>query len=1130
MNTDPLVPVLPQGPALARCWPKHETGARIEYLPLSVALTRRFAGDAHASGYSVPSVLRRLGTDPPAYARVPGGVPMRVWWWDLDCGAAHKAMGGSRVVRADDAWWRETLGRCERLLERHPGGFIYRTRGGARIVYRLAEPLVLQTGADELEWSRLYLSALAYLARAFGIVCDPSIADWPRAIRLPRTTRDGVLQLLDTVGNPRAVGTFAYAPSAGEESADLDHVRRLAQRDPRWVPKLRLLARNAPAPERAARPRVSRAVDSTPIDAGELAQLAADLGRALQGLHGRHQVHLALAGACYARGVPLEQGPVLARAICAASGETDDRPQVWETTAEKVRAGAPHTGYGHLARHWPSLAALVDTALPSDGGAREAREELDARGVPAEISGPEAAAVLAAALRSAPVGLSLIAATEGAGKTRATVEVLRERARAATQKRVPSVAKTVYVAPDHAVAGSVAAQLTGERAAYWRGVLSVRKEDGSPACRHHLAVLPLVSSGHSARSFCEGCDQDGDCPAQEGAVVSMREDGSSPAVLIAAHAYLAEVLAWAGDAATVFVDEDPEAVTAHTITRTELEAAAGAEELFARAEAFRAPVLRALGAGLERGDLPRGKEALQEVFARGCAALVGDEAWCSAVEQHYGPLPLDADAVLTDYARRVVWTASEDEETPRRRSSWAPRLTWSARAQVYRRAVDGRLAPASATHALVAQLVAGVVRADLDGLTHDERGVCSVEVDHRDPSRRVLRAVIAQAAVVRAVDRTARTVLLDATGDAPVLEVVARSRVPVTDVRVADGAPVTRRLLYWSHASRATAMVDDKPRWDSGLARYLSEAIEQALAFCEKPRVAIFTWKALADVLRSRSDATAEALLQRIEKAGGSVALGHYGYARGRDDWMDADVLLSIGDPRPNLGSTRAIAAVLGLSAEHDRIYRHRTAAEVSQVGGRLRTPWRDRRALHVHVGTVPGLRWDSRADVLELPKGPATEIDPVAVATAVRVHGSKRLAAAALGVSRKSVSEISGKSILSEQSPAVTCNAIRIPTTLPVAASDSAESLEKTPERPPVPVSWSPERAQELVRAVGGAARAAALLGVHRAVVYHWAKGTRPMPRSAADELGRVVAAMALAQVPPTEEPDPTAIEEDTR
>jgi hypothetical protein len=59
------------------------------------------------------------------------------------------------------------------------------------------------------------------------------------------------------------------------------------------------------------------------------------------------------------------------------------------------------------------------------------------------------------------------------------------------------------------------------------------------------------------------------------------------------------------------------------------------EELFARAEAFRAPVLRALGAGLERGDLPRGKEALQEVFARGCAALVGDEAWCSAVEQHY---------------------------------------------------------------------------------------------------------------------------------------------------------------------------------------------------------------------------------------------------------------------------------------------------------------------------------------------------------------------------------------------------------------------------------------------------------------------------------------------------------------
>jgi hypothetical protein len=109
--------------------------------------------------------------------------------------------------------------------------------------------------------------------------------------------------------------------------------------------------------------------------------------------------------------------------------------------------------------------------------------------VPAEVSGPEASPALAQAIRNAPLGLSIVAATEGAGKTRATVEVLRERARAAAHyQQVPSAAKVVYVAPDHAVASAVAAQLAGERVEYWRGVLSVRSADGSPACRHHLAV------------------------------------------------------------------------------------------------------------------------------------------------------------------------------------------------------------------------------------------------------------------------------------------------------------------------------------------------------------------------------------------------------------------------------------------------------------------------------------------------------------------------------------------------------------------------------------------------------------------------------------------------------------------
>lgn len=1128
MNLDPLLPVVPDGTDSARGWPRHEVGALISYLPLSEVLTRHFSdGDAHAGAYSVPHVPRRLTTSgTPAYQRLADGVPMVVFLWDFDCSAAHRAMGGSSLARADDAWWADTVQRCQRLAVDYPRPFVHRTRGGAHIIYRLALPHVIRDGAGELAWTRRYLSALAMLSRRYGIVCDPSIADWPRLVRLPHTRRDGKLQLLDTWGDPRNVGTFSYEPTAAEEAADLDHVRQLATHDARWRPKLARLAGNVVLGSRTRSPRSPRPVEAPALTSDVLGALAEDLGAALRRHHGRHQIHLALAGACYDRGVPLEQGPALARAICAASGESDDRPQVWATTAAKVREGHNYTGFGQLLSLWPDLAAVVDAALPQEGGAQAAREELDGRGTPPEVAAVDAAPKLRAAIADAPLGLSLVSATEGSGKTRSTVDVVREAARAAAHyERVPSTAKFVYVAPDHNVAGAVAAQLRGERVAYWRGVLSVRADDGTPACRYHLPVLPLAAAGHSSRTFCEGCDLDGECPAQEGAIVSLGPQEVTPVGVVTVHAYLAEALAWAGPSAKVIIDEDPEAIAAHTLARSELEGAAAAEDLFAKSEAFRAPVLRALAAGLERGVLPQGPDALQQVFARGCAALVGDEGWCSALEASFGPLPIDADAVLSAYAWRVVWHEQLDEQGAmsfRRRGAWAPRPTVAERAKVYRRATDGRLIPASRTHALVAQLVAGVVRAPSpDGRQHDERGACAVEVDHRDPSRRVLRLVIAEPAVGRAVRRLAPTVLLDATGNSQLLDVLAGGSVPVTELRLADGAPVTRRLLYWSHASRAAALIDGRPRWDSGLGRYLSAALDQALAFVPAPRVAFFTWKALADVLRVGSDPFAVELLNRVSAAGGEVVFGHYGAARGRDDWMDCDVLVSLGDPRPNLGATRAIAAVLGLSADHGRVYRHATSAEVSQVSGRLRAPWRTKPALHLHVGTVPGLRWDARAEVLELPRGPTAVLDPAAVEQAVRVHGSKRLAAAALGVTRRTVQRTDEIPMPFAQSQGATSNAIRYTTAAPVAPCDTAKPLGNSAK---TPSTWDPARARTLIEAVGGAVKAAQLLGIAKGTVYHWLKGARPAPQDALRALQEAVDAMAEAPVPsaPTEPATP--------
>jgi hypothetical protein len=1104
---DPLLPLMASGPKLARCWPKHDRGARVTYHPLSWLLTHPHPGDAHVSAYSVPTVERRLGTDPPAYARVPGGVPMRVLLIDVDCAAAHRAMGGSGAVHADEAWRENLRAKFRAMQFVHPGGFLYFTRGGARVVYRLARPHVVADGAGELAWKRLYLGALSYLARVWGIVGDPSISDWPRAIRLPFVTRDGVPQLPETLGDPRAVGALDYAPTPDDEAADVEAVRQLAAHSKPWGPALRILARSALPPTRSA--RAPRVVEPRAIDAGTWSALAEDLGRALRAHHGRHHLHLALAGACYARGVPLDGGPALARAICAASGESDDRPQVWETTAEKIRSGAAHTGFGFLAEHWPDLAAIVEAALPADGGARGARDELDARGVFTEVPAADAAALVHRALEGARMGLHVVRVTEGAGKTRATMEFLRARALAAAgYESVPSAAKTVYVAPSHAVAAEVAAHLAGTRSIYRRGPLAVRLADGAPACAFHVPLSRLVAARHAATTWCDGhgmghkgsdspCAHREGCPAVAGAEVDLGCAGRTPAVFVTVHALLHEALGWAGEGALVVIDEDPAAVEAVAVSRADLEAAAAAADSFTKGEAFRAPILRALAAGLERGEIPT-VNPLQSVFARGAASLEGDDGWRETTGPEAFP-SRDPGELLGSYAVRAVWREKQLPDggsTWQRRPAWAPRPTKRERQKVFQGVPSAAFEKASTTHALVARLVAGVVRAAPPGVRdHSERAVVSVEVAPQDPTRRLLRAVIASPSVAAALQRSGPTVLLDATADLAVLSALAQGDVPATEIRVADGAPVTRRLLYWSGASRQAVFAGDLVRWDGGLARYLGEALRQACAAGRT--IALFTFKPLADVLRPAwegrdgADPTALARAAGGGAAGAALRLGHYGAARGRNDWLDCDALVSVGDPRPNLGATRAVAAVLGLAAEHQAVYRRATAAEVSQVGGRLRGPWRAAPALHLHVGTVPASSWDRRAEVLEIPRGLATAVDGSAVAEAVRVYGSQRVASAVTNTARRTVERTAGKSCDLAQSPVPPSNPTY--TDIPALVGGVGDWSESQ-GNPPVP-TFGNSAQRAAIEAAGGARAVADLLGVTRPIAYHWASGKRRMP-----------------------------------
>jgi hypothetical protein len=88
--------------------------------------------------------------------------------------------------KRESAWWADELLKLEALAAAHPGGFFYATRGGYRLVYRLASPVVIRTVDDKEAWRERYRRELLYLARHFAIVGDPACSDITRLFRLPR--------------------------------------------------------------------------------------------------------------------------------------------------------------------------------------------------------------------------------------------------------------------------------------------------------------------------------------------------------------------------------------------------------------------------------------------------------------------------------------------------------------------------------------------------------------------------------------------------------------------------------------------------------------------------------------------------------------------------------------------------------------------------------------------------------------------------------------------------------------------------------------------------------------------------------------------------------------------------------
>jgi hypothetical protein len=230
------VPIFPD--QRIRGWPQND-GMVIAYRPLEYALTNRFTTDAHFAAYCVPEIARRMRLaaleDIDALAQVPGGIPMNLAIFDVDCELAHKASGGTSEIPAPDAWWAEERSKLNVLLLWHPDVFVYRTKGGYRIVFWLAEPAILRSQEEAAAWTCRYAQWIAALRTRFQIFADPACKEWTRMFRLPHATREegGLPEDRETIGDPRSIGVWILEPDAGEIALAKTLVREKAARPQR---------------------------------------------------------------------------------------------------------------------------------------------------------------------------------------------------------------------------------------------------------------------------------------------------------------------------------------------------------------------------------------------------------------------------------------------------------------------------------------------------------------------------------------------------------------------------------------------------------------------------------------------------------------------------------------------------------------------------------------------------------------------------------------------------------------------------------------------------------------------------------------------------------------------------------
>jgi hypothetical protein len=916
-----------------------------EVMDLREALERVYRTDAHFVSYVVEGATRQPRINKPGLPYFDRPVFTTTFVCDID-NPGHAEWNDALNAQAAYEW--------ETIPELATCG-IYHTLHGRHIVQPLVEPIPV-TKAEP--YIRRWLLSL----ESAGLDVDWSCRDWTRHFRLAHVVR-------------RRTGPFRspFVDLSRMRPIELDPIAELPTPEPKeHVP-------------RALRSGVELAwASELPAQWQERAIAIAKAVR--ESVTERwHDMYLALGGALLGRGLPPERLPAMVDWIATAAGseKPSSHARGARDTARRYADRLDVTGYPSLRGQWRAIAEALDRAAPTRAEARlRAQVSAAVPATPPPLA--QSLAAMTAAIRSAPDGLTVISAECGLGKTNAAMTVAAERAAKphatpnAKGLRAPAQSKTSISVDKNALALQVAADLRSRGTPVRRifGPLSVLREDGTPECRLAPVAAPLVEGGQPIQwVLCKDCEHRDVCRAKDGV-----EGPDDARVTVGPHALLGELDSSAGSSGLLVIDEPPAALETVAFSRHDF---ADARDRLGSFEGRYALAMRPIVEAFDRWmDLAQADTPTEPVVALR-EALPGADV-TALVDGASGAIPEERRSRAPPIQRADIYVAKGSE-------NYAKRLGNASR-------VLGGLHRAVTTNDRVA------VRVEKRGEAH------------------ALVLTMPRTDLTRALKRHGSVVVTDANAELhlPVFERIVGYAPRFHKFAAADGAPIARILLRCRTATRKGWFVGGRLSLEA-VVPALRAAIDWAGEGASCRRLGLITMRLLRlhleaawrpedeapeELTRAEAQQAREKLGPVLRTWSGEILFGHYGAVRGLNTMADADALITLGDPWPNLGDARNDAAFLGLDSTWEQRLEAMCRAELEQAHGRIRAVHRTRSGRALHVGTVlpSGFGWTAGGVEIRTMQTVSAAMDASEAERHVRTLGGRRSAARALQCSPATV------------------------------------------------------------------------------------------------------------------------------